>query len=221
MRKYPIVFRCCKAVYNALKRVKVEGVIRDEPCVFLARHKNVQGVIRAFCDIPTTLCPWSLAVFTTYQSAKKHFSEYTFLKRTKKSRLFRAVFSPLCAVLLSSTLKKLNAVPVYRKQESAKSITTIKTSVNRLENGQSLLIFPDVEYQDETEKSSGEIYSGFSFIDLTYFKRNKKHIPFVPVYINKNTTKILPPLYLPTNPTSEEKTKFILDITNGIYQGKF
>lgn len=221
MNKYPLILRCFITVYNAFKRVKVEGKVDVEPCVFIARHQNVKGIVRAFCNIPVLVCPWSLAVFFNYKSAKKHFNEYTFSIQKKKTKLYRVVFSPLYAFLLSTALKKLNAVPVYRKDESAKSITTIKTSVKHLEKGRNLLIFPDVEYLDESEKSYGEIYTGFSFIDTLYYKRNEKHIPFVPIYINKNTTKILPPIYLPDSPTIKEKSKFIKDVTNGIYQGKF
>lgn len=220
MKKYPFFIRVCKGAIKTFRKNRVEGTIKSTPCVFLARHMNVKGVIRAFCDIPITVRPWALAVFTNYESAKRHFNDYTFSIRMKKSKLFRVIFSPFCAVTLSYALKKLNAIPVYRGKDGAKSITTIKQSVKALENGENLLIFPDVDYLDDTEKLSGEIYKGFALLDVAYFRHNGVHIPFVPININKNT-KILDALYLKENATNLQKKEFFNNVISGIYQGKY
>ena len=213
--KYPFLFRF---ILNLLrkknKKRKVSGYVVATPCVFLCRHRDVNGVIWAFVDIKEKVRPWMLDCLCDYKSAKEHFYYYTFLQRKPKSHFFRVLLSPVCAFFLVFLSKRLFAIPVYRKDKASKSITTIKQTVKALENGDNILIFIDTDYADENEKSSGEIYKGFYAVDKLYYRRNKKHIPFIPVFSNQDGTTIREPIYFDENKREEFYKKIIYGIYN-------
>lgn len=194
--KYPLSISFCKAIVKAFsKQHKTIGKPYDGACVYLARHLDTNGVIRAFCEVDEVFTPWVLDTFFDYKIARDHFYNYTFSKKQKKSKIFRAIASPVCARFMTSIVKTLNAIPVYRCEHSAKSINTIKRSVKALEEGKKLIIFIDKEYADKNLESSGEIYKGFLAVDSLYFKRNGKHVPFVPIRFS-DKTEICEPVFI-------------------------
>ena len=195
------------------RKRKISGSPQNSPSVYLCRHRDMIGVVQAFSDIKTVLRPWVLNCFCTYKDAKRQFRDYTFSVRMKKSKLFCKLMSPICARIITMYAKSVRAIPVYRKENASKSITTIKQSVKALEEDYSIVIFVDVDYINDQDCNDGEIYKGFYAIDKLYFKRNKKHIPFVPVYANEAQTVIHSPVYF----TSDERQSVFDEIVKKIY----
>ena len=78
-------------------------------------------------------------------------------------------------------------MPVYR--DGTKSISTIKCGLKFLLQGDSLIIYPDVDYTGSYEKPS-EIYDGFLYIGEMYYKKTGKLLPFVPLIIDEQTRQI-------------------------------
>ncbi len=192
-------------VRKKYKKRKIIGSPLNSPCVYLCRHRDMVGVVQAFSDIKTVLRPWVLNCFCSYKEAKRQFRNYTFSVRMKKSKLFCKLMSPVCARIITWYAKSVKSIPVYRNENASKSITTIKQSVRALEEDYSIVIFVDVDYTSEQECESGDIYKGFYAVDKLYFKRNKKHIAFVPVYANEEQTVIHTPVYFMDN---ERQTVF-------------
>jgi hypothetical protein len=132
----------------------------------------------------------------------------------KKGKAFCFLFSPICARAISSCVKRLRGIPVYRGEKSGKSITTIKQTVKALEDGDSIIIFIDTDYSSTCERSEGEIYKGFYAVDKLYYKRNGKRIPFVPVYSNEKGSLIHESVYYEDTKNDEFYQKIIYGIYN-------
>jgi hypothetical protein len=163
--------------------------------MYLCRHRDEDGVIGSFTSLRTVLRPWVLSTFLQYKKSIRHFREYTLKEKTKMPRLFAAILAPICGFGVTSLAKSARAIPVYRGANGAmKSIGTIKASVRALEEGDKLLVFPDVDYASEDNSTCGEVYKGFMMVDKLYFKRNGRHIKFVPVYLSKEKVVIHSPL---------------------------
>ncbi|MBQ8320259.1 MAG: hypothetical protein IJX81_05200 [Clostridia bacterium] len=195
------------------RKRKVEGKLVKGPCVYLCRHRGDDGVIGSFTSLKTVLRPWALHIFTDRKLAIKHFKEFTFSQKAGKGKLFTTIFSPICGWGLSSLVKSARAIPVYRGAEARKSIVTIKNSVRALEEGDQLLVFPDVDYADESEQKNGEIYKGFASVDTLYFRRNQERVKFVPIYLTKEKIVIHEPVTFGEG--TEEET--LERIVKGIY----
>lgn len=172
-----------------------------------------KGVVAMFTSVKTTFRPWVLYVFTNYALAKKHLREYTFSKRMGKGKLFSALCAPVAAFALVSLTKSAKGIPVYRGKDGMRSITTLKKSVQALQEGDHLLICPDVDYADDKQRKSGEIYRGFFAVDKLYRKKTGQGVDFVPVYMDEEKIVLHAPVRFGVR--SDEET--IAAITNGIY----
>ena len=192
------------------------GEVPPDPCVYLVRHRNADGVIDAFTTLPVVVRPLVLDVFNSYSEAKRHLRDYTFSVSMKKGRAFCAVASPVAAFVLSVLAHSARSIPVYRGENSMKAVRTIRESVHALENGDNLLIFPDIAYTDIEERTEGEIYRGFLAIDKLFFRRNGQHISFVPVYIDKKKAVIHPP----ANCVSGKEEEAYRAIIHGIFNAE-
>lgn len=196
------------------RKRKVMGELVKGPCVYLCRHRDEDGVIGSFTSLKTVLRPWTLHIFTRYDTAVKHFKEYTFSEKSGRSKAFTAVFSPICAWGLSSLVRSARAIPVYRGADARKSITTIKNSVRALEEGDSLLVFPDVDYASAENAKEGEVYKGFVAVDKLYFRRRGERVKFVPVYMTKKKVVIHSPVMFGEEPEEETISKIVKGIYN-------
>ena len=47
-----------------------------------------------------------------------------------------------------------------------------------LDKGESIIIYPDVDYTASADKAS-DIYTGFLFLDKLYYNKHKEHLDFV------------------------------------------
>ena len=151
-----------------------------EPCVYVCRHLNMHGPFTTLKWIPTELHPFVLNVFMDEKSAVKQFTEYTFSERRgRKPRRF-SLCGTLLGNLAAKIVRSLQSVPVYR---DSSSIKTMRSAMHYLQNGDSLIVWPDVNYTDGYDKPC-EIYQGFLYLGEVYHKKTGKELPFIPLYIN-------------------------------------
>ena len=75
---------------------------------------------------------------------------------------------------------------VYKRQavyrNGAKSMLTLRESIKALLAGESILLFPDVDYTSENG-GVGELYKGFLLLERMYCAKTGKHLPFVPIVV--------------------------------------
>lgn len=152
-----------------------------EPAVYICRHSDAKGPVCSLLNIPMDIHPWTFYVFCDVESCYKHYSEYTFPVRFGWSKLKSKVVSWLGSGLYVALIKSVGAIPVYR--HAMKIYTTFKLSVEALEKGESILLFPDINYTASTG-DTGELYDGFVILERMYFKKTGKHLPFVPMHIS-------------------------------------
>jgi hypothetical protein len=132
-------------------------------------------------NIPMEIHPWSFYVFCETETCRKHYAEYTFPVRFGWSKWKSQFVSWLGAGAFTGLLKSAGAIPVYRN--AMKIYTTFKLSVEALKKGESILIFPDIEYT-KTEGDTGALYDGFVILERMYLKETGKHLPFVPLHLS-------------------------------------
>ncbi len=152
-----------------------------EPAVYICRHSDAKGPIASIINIPIEVHPWSFHVFCEVESCRKHYAEYTFHVRFGWSKFKSELVARLGAAPFTALLHSVGAIPVYRN--SAKIYNTFKQSVAALKNGESVLIFPDVDYT-KTDGDTGDLYDGFVILERMYFKETGKHLPFVTMHIS-------------------------------------
>lgn len=88
---------------------------------------------------------------------------------------------------MASLFKSAKGIKTFRN--SAKAIITVKTTTEYLLLGESVIVFPDVDYKS-TLSTVGEIYEGFLTVEKIYYKKTGKHVNFIPLAVDEKTRKI-------------------------------
>lgn len=191
MVAYGPYFRGARALARRLPVFRIREVpVRDEslePCVFICRHKNMEGPLNIMVNFNVPVRLWTLNVFYDRKLCAEHYYRYTFTERFGWNKAFARVFSQIAGVFVASIMHSLHAIPVYRN--SAKSMTTMRESLKCLLNGENLLIFPDIDYTDESDKV--ELYDGYLILERMYKKRTGKPLRFVPLAVDREKSRIL------------------------------
>jgi len=160
----------------------------SEPVVYVCRHLNMHGPYTTMKWLPFDVHPMIIHMFFERKKTVEHMTQYTFSarygKKPKRFNLAAHVMSWIAPPLMHS----LQGVPVYR--EGTKSISTIKCGMKYLTKGESLIIYPDVDYTGSYDKPS-EIYEGFLYIGELYYKKTGKPLQFVPLIIDDQNRQMI------------------------------
>lgn len=159
----------------------------NEPVVYVSHHQNMIGPVSVLAWLKRPVRTWVFSAFTDQEETYDHYVNYTFTERFGWPKtLAKLVVWPI-SHFIAKLMASGNAIPVYRK--SKKIMRTMKMSVEALQEGEDILIFPDVDYSDDSAEV-GEIYEGFLFLEKYYYRKTKKHLAFVPLFSDKANKEI-------------------------------
>ncbi|MEY8292829.1 hypothetical protein AAK882_09305 [Carnobacteriaceae bacterium 52-44] len=191
MRKnnYGIFFEFCRAIARiVLPRFRFDNIfVNDEPTVYISHHQNMIGPVSILVWLKYYLRTWVLSVFASQKECYNHYMNYTFTKRYKWPPILAKMIAWPASYIVPWIVKSARAIPVYRG--SRKIMDTFKISVDALLNNEDILIFPDIDYSDDSTEVS-DIYEGFLHLEKYYYRETKKHLAFVPVYSNKEKREV-------------------------------
>ena len=160
----------------------------DEPVIYVCRHLNMHGPYICLKWLPCNIHTMSLAVFFDKESSIKQYREYTFAERVGKKPKKFSLKATIVGAFTTAALKSIKAVPVYRKD--TKALLTFRIGMKYLLKGESLAVWPDIDYTADYSKES-EIYNGFLFFGEMYKKKTRKSLPFVPLVIDDDRHRLI------------------------------
>ncbi len=174
----------------------------DEPCIFVANHMEISGPIITELYIPYNIRPWIIDKMLDKKTIKHHMISgisRIFPKRAEfRNKITANILSPFIYNLLSST----NPIPVHRTGRGI--LETINKSVSALDNGESILLFPENPTDDGHYKLEGasKFYTGFVSIAKKYYEKTGKSIKFNPVYADRKNKILTVGNHIEFNPKS-------------------
>lgn len=206
-RFYGPLFTICRRIVQLfLPKYTVEKIGKpiSEPVVYVSHHQNLFGPFMALLWYPEHIHCWMLHVFLEQKACYDHYANYTFTERFGWPKFLAKPFAFLISLFIPRLLQSGRGIPVYRG--SRKIVETLRESVNTLENGENIIIFPDIEYSDSSAAMKN-MYEGFLFLEKYYFKQTGNHLAFVPLYVSKRQRKFVvdEPIYF------TGKTKFAVE----------
>ena len=142
-----------------------------EPAVYVCSHSNLLGPLATLCWLPVPARPWTFHMFLDRENCRTQYRDYTFSKRFGMPRTLAAAAAWGASGYVSALMRSMGAIPVHRG--TARIGTTFKESVAALQAGDSILIFPDVDYTDGSE-GIGEIYDGFLLLERFWRKASAR-----------------------------------------------
>lgn len=188
MKIYGLFASLARFVYKIFNPFTTEGDIPDTPSVFIVHHQNMSGPVHSLLTLPVHAHMWVYRVFLDRRECYNQYVNYTFTKRFGMPRAIAVPFAFIISLVVPGIMKSFGAIPVHRNSRDI--VKTFKLSHRALMSGESLIISPDINYDDDSI-SMGEIYTGFLHLEKDYFKDTGKHLSFVPVFYNTRQHKLM------------------------------
>lgn len=183
--------RCYRVIRGALDlfypKVSVEGLekLPDEPVILVGNHCQAHGPLVGELRLPFPRKTWCASeMMERAQVADYAFRDF-WSQNPKWTHPFYKVLAHAIVPLSVVIFNHAETIPVYR---DSRVLSTFRTTVQTLEGGTSVLIFP------EHDKRHNHIVDDFQdrFIDLAklWYRRTGKALAFVPAYLSPALHKV-------------------------------
>ena len=187
-----------------------------EPVVFVANHYNAFGPISFVHSVPAVCYFWSNAELLNPGEAEDAFRPgmrqmFPFLGEKALNWLCRKMSALACRVLT-----RLGAIPVDRNRP-ATLISTMRKSIQTLQEGSNLLIFPETGLPEYSLTSVTPFFSGFAALGRLYYRKTGKTLRFCPCYIDEQHRQIRfgeTVTWDPENPDANAETERVSEELN-------
>jgi len=160
---------------------------QTEPVVYVCRHLNMHGPFTTLKWMPSQIHPMVIHVFFDRKKTVEHMTKYTFAERYGKKSIRFNPAAHIMSWISPPMMKSLQGIPVYRN--GSQSVSTLKCGLKYLLKGESLIVYPDIDYTGSYGTVS-EIYDGFLFLGDLYYKKTGKKLSFVPLVIDDENRRI-------------------------------
>lgn len=170
----------------------VENIVQDEdnPTVFLCNHGEMYGPIVCMLFIPVPIRPWTISEMSIDpEEVAAYIHKYTISRQQWLPEGLKWPIARLIGPLSVWTMNKLETIPVFRNKPR-ELMNTFRRSVEAMEAGDNLLIFPEnpdgVEQGKGYERAGvGEMFRGYAMLAQIYYNRTGKRCRFLPMFGHK------------------------------------
>lgn len=176
-----------KVVRLLLPKYRANVLPCDEPVVYVCRHLNLRGPVKALSQINFDVHAMVFSPFFDKKTCYRQFADYTFTERAGKKKKKYNIKAYISSRLVAPLIRSMRCVPVYR--DMVNMLKMFDYSMEYLGRGESLIVFPDVEYTADADHES-EIYEGFLYLGQIYKSKFGRDLKFIPIYINESSRTI-------------------------------
>lgn len=187
----------------------------NKPVVYISHHQNFHGPMMTMLWFPHSLHLWALSVFCNREDCYHQITQYPLTARLGLPLPLAKLIAKPLSIPIASLVKSSKAIPVYRN--SRKIILTFKESAELMKKGESIVIFPDVQYDDRSNEIR-ELYEGFLNLERYYYQLTGEHVCFRPLYADKKKRALLigGDIYFGDGDFRTEKARVIQKIRDGL-----
>lgn len=207
-RKDHRLFRVIKGLVRLFyPRMEVEGAenLPDEPVIVVGNHTQMHGPIACELYFPGKRYTWCAGEMMDLKEVPAYAYRDFWSRKPKYIRWFYKLLSYIIAPLSVCVFNNAATIPVYR---DARLISTFRRTVACLQEGASVVVFPehDVKYNHILY----EFQERFIDIARIYYKKTRREVAFVPLYIAPDLKKMYlgePIRYRAEEPMARERER--------------
>ncbi len=177
---YKFIKLCVKTCYPKIEVVGAEN-LPQEPALIVGNHSQMHGPISCELYFPGDRYTWCAGQMMHLKEVPAYAFQDFWSNKPKSVRWFFKGLSYVIAPFSVCVFNNAHTIGVYRDN---RIISTFKTTVKRLEEGASVIIFP--ECYEEFDHIVHQFQENFVDIAKLYYKRSGRAVPFVPLYIAPN-----------------------------------
>lgn len=191
--KYPKqpVWRVFAAFLRTVfKRPEIINLAGDLPtkALYVANHSAMAGPVVYNLYFPTPHAPWGAhPMLEGYKSRFHYLRDVYFMQKrgmNKGCASFLASFEAFFSIFI---YKGMHVIPSY---PDGRLLKTIRISLNHLENGRAVMVFPEHSETGYHEQLLG-FSAGFVVLAERYRKLYGEDIPIYPIYYHKEYRKMV------------------------------
>ena len=176
------VWRCVSKVLKLFfRKPKVVSLSGELPnrAIYVANHSAMFGPLMYNLYLPASVAQWgAYPMLGNYKSRYRYLRDVYFIQKRHKSKFSATILAFIEAFLSPFFYKGLRVLPSYN---DTRFITTIRKSMQMLENDIGVIIYPE-----DSNVGYHEILSNFfaGFVELAryYLRKFKEDLPIFPVY---------------------------------------
>ena len=191
----------------------------DNPLVFLCNHGEIYGPIVCKLYIPVSIRVWTISMMMYDQAeVTKYVYDTFYSKLTYLPKFVQKLTARFIGWLSVNVMNQIESIPVYR-DSPLKLRDTIRKSIEALEAGDNLLIFPETQDEKYELSGIGKIAPGFVMLAEAYWKKTGRQMRFLPMYankVNRTLTFGTEVVYTPENGFRNEQTRIIAEVETQI-----
>lgn len=219
IRMLMFLLRC--VMPHKLKDVENVHLQEDAPIVYLCNHGEMYGPITGMLYCPGFVRPWTISeLCCDAQEATAYVKRYT-LKKLDWADRTKTRVARVLATLTLRLMQKVQSIPVFR-HKPRELMSTFRQSVEALQTGANLLIFPEDPDTDPNSPGykSGRppaLFRGFPMLAQVYYNRTGKRCRFLPVLCHKGRRTVsfgTEILYDPDNDPIAERDRIVDETYN-------
>ena len=188
-KKTSLAYRIIKGLVRLFyPKMTVEGLekLPDEPCLVISNHAQMNGPIACELYFPGRRYTWCIGHMMHLREVPDYAFEDFWSKKPWYSRWFYRLLSYAIAPLSVCIFNNADTIAVYK---DTRIISTFRDTVSALCDGASVVIFPehDVPYNNIVNDFQDK------FVDIArmYFRKAKRELSFVPMYIAPELGKMV------------------------------
>lgn len=216
-------FRFVKSIVKIFRRKPEFVYLGNKPqgaCIYISNHCAASGPTAYELFLPTDMRMWgTYEMCGNFKSRWRYLNRIYFRQKKKRTKLTAFMLATVICPFMALFYNGMKIIPTY---PDFRFTETLRTSVSELENGVSILIYPE-NSEDGYHEVLTEFFGGFYSLAKTYFDKTGKDIDIVNMYYDKKTAKVI--VGEPRSYTSvterfggrDEVVKFFLDDTNNMY----
>lgn len=179
------------------------------PAVFVCNHLGALGPIAAFASIPFRLHFWIHADMLDPVLAPDYLRRDFVERQLHLSPPFSRWLAQCIAKIHVPLLRAIGGIPVYHTSEGL--LQTFDQSLNLLEKGACLLIFPeDADRPVDEQYQMQPFKKGFARLGELYYARTGECLAFYPVAVHARSLTVRvgkPVRYIPWNDPTKERAR--------------
>lgn len=201
---YKVVRKLINAFYPDIQFIGIDKIPEDAS-VIVGNHSQAHGPIISELRMPFAHKTWCVGeILNGEEAAEYAYSDFWSAKPKASAWLFW-LLSRIIANPISKVLSAAQTIPVFHDN---RILSTLRKSVETLNEGTHLVIFP--EHYRGYNHFLCEFQSGFVDTARLMFRRYGKCISFVPMYIAPKLKKVYfgePVKFNPDAPFDEERER--------------
>ena len=183
-RRQP-VWKCFSGILRLfMKKPKIINLAGELPdkAIYVANHSAMFGPVIYNLYLPTKVAPWgAYPMLGTYKERYHYLRDVYFIQKRHKNKAAATILAGLEALVSKCIYRGLNVLPSYN---DTRFITTIRKSLQALEQKVSVMVFPENSNEGYHEILKG-FYAGFVELAKCFRLRHHEDVPIVPVYYHQ------------------------------------